>query len=421
MRLSTLSFFINLPSTLKGVLLSSALLLTSDICFANKPVEISVVTPNATAETRSLFAFMLENRKKVIMFGHQHETTQGITIKNTDGTESDTLNSVGDFAAVYGWDSLSIVAPKPEGDVVEHIKKAYARGGIITISAHLNNPLYSKEQGGWPTGSSWDKRTAVKESLPGGSANAVLNGFLDQMADWANHLKDDKGRLIPVIMRLYHENTGSWFWWGAEQSSPEEYKALYRYTVEYLRDKKGVKNFLYAYSPNEFWDVKEANYLERYPGDNYVDVMGFDTYGFLDDKLDNWFKTVVANTAMIVRMAEARGKVPVISEIGIQAPDIADGKTNDHWYRNLLAGLKADPDAHRIAFLLTWRNAPDGTSGNDGKRHPHYWVPYNSEANIKNGTLEDFRAFYADDMTAFNRDISGVYSVPTRIKKAGNN
>ena len=376
-------------------------------------IEINIVTKNATPETRSLFAFLKTHRQKAIMFGHQHETTQGLTIKKTDGTESDTFNAVGDFAAVYGWDSLSIVAPKPEGDVVPQIKKAYARGGIITISAHLNNPVTDGQKGAWPVGTSWDKRAAVREALPGGSHNKVLNNYLDQIADWAHKLKADNGTLIPVVMRLFHENTGAWFWWGNEQCTPAEYQQLYRYSVEYLRDKKGVTNFLYAYSPNEFWNPKESDYLERYPGDQWVDVMGFDSYGFLDKKLDAWFKTVVDNTAMIVRMAEARGKIPVISEIGIQAPDIGEGKIDAHWYRKLIGGLKADKDARRIAFVLTWRNSPDG----DGNGRPHYWVPYKSDANIKNGTLEDFQAFYKDDLTAFNRDISGVYSLKTRIQK----
>lgn len=376
------------------------------------PVAINIVTKNATKETRSLFAFLLNYRKNAIMFGHQHETTQGLTIKKTDGTESDTFNAVGDFAAVYGWDSLSIVDPRSEGDVVPQIKKAYARGGIITISAHLNNPKTAHEKGPWPTGTAWDKRSAVKDALPGGAYNHVLNQYLDQIADWAANLKDDRGQLIPVIMRLFHENTGAWFWWGNEQCTPAEYKQLYAYAVGYLRDKKGVTNFLYAYSPNNFWDVTEQNYLERYPGDEWVDVMGFDDYGFLDDKIDAWFKNVTANTALVVRMAEARGKVPVISEIGIQAPDIAAGKIDNHWYRKLLAALKADKDAQRIAFLLTWRNSPDG----DGNGHPHYWVPYNSPENIKNGTLEDFRAFYKDDLTAFNRDIHNVYDIPAVVK-----
>jgi mannan endo-1,4-beta-mannosidase len=379
------------------------------------PVEINIVNKHATAETRSLFAFMLEQRKKSIMFGHQHETTQGLTITSIDGTQSDTFNAVGDFAAVYGWDTLSIVAPKVEGDVVEQIKKAYARGGIITVSSHFDNPITDKQKGEWPVGTSWDTTAAVVAALPGGEFNGVYNSYLDQLADWANNLKDDDGKLIPVIFRILHENTGSWFWWGAEQSTPEQYKKLYQYTVEYLRDTKGVNNFLFAYSPNNFADASEANYLERYPGDDWVDVLGFDTYGPVENNAD-WFTNVVANAALVVRMAEARGKVPVISEIGIRAPDIEAGKYDNQWYRTLISSLKADKDARNIAFLLTWRNAPEGVPGPDGKNVPHYWVPTNREENINNGTLEDLREFYKDNATAFNRDISGVYSIQTSVK-----
>ena len=394
---------------------AASIAMSADAGHTVAEVEIDIVDKQATAETRSLFAFMQQARKESIMFGHQHETTQGLTITATDGTQSDTFNAVGDFAAVYGWDTLSIVAPKSEGDVVEQIKKAYARGGIITVSSHFDNPITDKQKGVWPVGTSWDKTPAVVASLPGGEFNSVYNGYLDQLADWANNLKDDKGTLIPVIFRILHENTGSWFWWGEEQSTPEQYQQLYQYTVEYLRDTKGVHNFLYAYSPNNFWEVTEANYLERYPGDAYVDVLGFDTYGEVENN-ENWFKNVVANAALVARMADERGKIPVISEIGIRAPDIEAGKYDNQWYRKLIDGLKADADARTIAFLLTWRNAPEGVPGPDGNNVPHYWVPANREENINNGTLEDFRAFYNDDFTAFNRDISGVYTIKTRSK-----
>jgi mannan endo-1,4-beta-mannosidase len=382
---------------------------------ATAAVEVSLVDKQATAETRSLFAFMQAQRKHSIMFGHQHDTTQGLTITTTDGTQSDTFNAVGDFAAVYGWDTLSIVSPKLEGDVVEQVKKAYARGGIITISSHFDNPITDKQKGEWPVGTSWDKTPAVVASLPDGEFNAVYNGYLDELAEWAHNLKDENGVLIPVIFRILHENTGSWFWWGEEQSTPEQYKKLYQYTVAYLRDTKGVHNFLYAYSPNNFWDVTEANYEERYPGDAWVDVLGFDTYGPVENNAD-WFKNVVDNAALVARMAEARGKIPVISEIGIRAPDIEAGKYDNQWYRKLISALKADPDARNISFLLTWRNAPEGVPGPDGKNVPHYWVPANREENIQNGTLEDFLEFYRDDFTAFNRDISGVYTIETKVK-----
>lgn len=374
-----------------------------------------MVDKNATAETRALFSYLRAQQGKGILFGHQHETTQGLTIKSIEGDESDTFNSVGDFAAVYGWDTLSIIEPRIEEEILEPIKRAYARGGIITISTHPDNPITRDQRGrdasatSWqPIGTSWDTTPAVAVSLPGGEYHHVLLSYLDQIAAFADQTRGENGELIPLILRLFHEHTGSWFWWGADQSTPEQYKELYRFSVTYLRDVKKVRNLLYAYSPNSMENPTEEEFLERYPGDEYVDVLGFDTYGKAEDN-DAWFKNVTANAALMVRMAQARNKIPVISEIGIRAPDVEAGLVDNQWWQKLIGHLKADKEARQIAFLLTWRNASNGVLNDKGERVPHYWVPTNTERDRANGTLADFKAFYDDEFTLFNRDLKNVY------------
>ena len=57
--------------------------------------------------------------------------------------------------------------------------------------------------------------SVVSHILPGGDKNAEYNAYLDQIADLAHQLSDDKGNDIPVVFRPFHENNGSWFWWGA--------------------------------------------------------------------------------------------------------------------------------------------------------------------------------------------------------------
>ncbi len=88
-----------------------------------------------------------------------------------------------------------------------------------------------------------------------------MRASLDNIATFANGLKDANGNLIPVLYRPLHEANGSWFWWGAKNTTPSEYKELYRYIVEYLRDKKDVHNFLYVYSPNGPFSGSSDNYL----------------------------------------------------------------------------------------------------------------------------------------------------------------
>ena len=68
----------------------------------------------------------------------------------------------------------------------------------------------------------------MNQILPGGQYNEVFNAYLDMIADYAD--KVDRA----ILFRPLHENTGSWFWWGAAFCDAETYKNVYRYTVEYL-------------------------------------------------------------------------------------------------------------------------------------------------------------------------------------------
>ena len=51
---------------------------------------------------------------------------------------------------------------------------------------------------------------------------------------------------IPIIFRPFHEPNGGAFWWGDRHATPEQYKALWRFTVGYPRDRKGLHNIIWA-------------------------------------------------------------------------------------------------------------------------------------------------------------------------------
>jgi mannan endo-1,4-beta-mannosidase len=56
-----------------------------------------------------------------------------------------------------------------------------------------------------------------------------------------------------------------------------------------LKDTKGLHHLLYAYSTDRF--ESEAHYLERYPGDDVVDLIGFDYYHRDAPKSNDEFKS----------------------------------------------------------------------------------------------------------------------------------
>ena len=58
--------------------------------------------------------------------------------------------------------------------------------------------------------------------------------------------------------------------------TPEELKQLWQFTDSYLRDTKNIHQLLYAYNTDRFYSKEE--YLLKYPGDEWMDVIGFDIY-----------------------------------------------------------------------------------------------------------------------------------------------
>src|SRR3546814_367446 len=177
------------------------------------------------------------------------------------------------------------------------IIEAYQRGGINTISWHATNPVNGQ--------SAWDTtQHSIKEILPNGLHHHTYNDYLDRLATFFKSLKTGNGTAIPIIFRPFHEHTGSWFWWGEAFCTPAEYKALWRYTVDYLRNENGLKNLLFAYSSSTI--QSEVHYLARYPGDEYVDIMGFDDY-FMGDEAA--YKERMTNSMRILtKLAKKRSE-----------------------------------------------------------------------------------------------------------------
>lgn len=371
---------------------------------------IHIADPEATAATRSLFAYLDEMSGKQIMFGHQHDTTVSFAGKDADGNViSDVYSATGDYPAVFGWDTLSLdgyeTPPGVSGNyeasrlgLSAAMKQAHELGGIVTLSTHPYN---------FVTGGSFNdtgnskgaKSSVVARILPGGDKNSEFNVYLDRIADFANQLKDDEGNLIPVLFRPFHEQNGGWFWWGAATTTKSEYAELYRYTVEYLRDMKGVHNFLYVFSPNGPFNGNAGEYLTTYPGDQYVDILGMDQYDSKDNAGSEAFLGgLVKDLRMISGLAREKNKIVTLSEYGYSAAGMKTTGNNElKWFTKVLNAIKADPDASRISYMLTWANFGEGNN---------LYVPYKNVPNkADHELLPDFLDFYKDPYTAFAEDV----------------
>jgi mannan endo-1,4-beta-mannosidase len=324
-----------------------------------------VADKDATKQTNRLYRNMAKLRKKGVMFGHQDDLAYGIGWKNIDG-ESDVKRVVGEYPAVFGWDlghleldSTNNLDGVPFAKIKQYITEIHARGGISTLTWHLRNPINGK--------SAWDVDTVAKHILVGGANEQVYQQWLAKIAGFLNDLKDADGKPIPVIFRPFHEHNGSWFWWGQSFCSPQEYKLLYQQFVNSLKE-KGVHHVLYAYSTDNFAS-KEA-YLERYPGDNFVDILGFDTYHRnAPASNDAFVSNLDRMLTTLDELAKEKKKLTAITETGLEQV------TEANWWTNILLKGMAN---HPISYVLVWRNG----------RPDHYYAPY-----INQKSADNFKQF----------------------------
>lgn len=338
----------------------------------------------ATKQTVNLYNNLSRIRQHGFLFGHQDDLAYGVKWKYIEG-KSDVKDVTGEYPALYGWDLSHLeldekvnIDTVPFSNMKRYIRQGYSRGGAITISWHGTNPLTGK--------SAWDNTPGtVAAILPGGAKHDLYKSQLDKVAGFLLSLKGSRGELIPVIYRPFHELTGDWFWWGAKACTAEEYKSLFRFTVHYLRDVKKVHNLLYVYNTGSNFDSAAA-FLERYPGDDVVDVLSFDAYAYGDAAKSTFANDVSGHLTIVEQVAKAKNKIPALSEAGYnQIPDA------QWWTNSLLKAL----NGHNPAYVLIWRNAGYKSSDNTVE----YYVPYPTHA-----SAADFVKFYQDERTFFQKD-----------------
>lgn len=353
----------------------------SDIKYDNQNNRLKTLTP----QTQNLLKNLKVISEKGFMFGHQDDPLYGVGWEGDEG-RSDVKSVVGDYPAVMGFDLGRIELGNEKNidnvsfeKIRQEIIRQYRRGGMITMSWHVNNPLTD--------GDSWDVKTegVVFSILPGGQNHDKFLGWLQHAADFFLSLKMEDGTKIPIVFRPWHEHTGSWFWWGKDLCTPEEYRQLWKMTVEFFR-KKEVNNLLYVYSP----DIQGPGqiYMERYPGDEYVDILGLDGYHRDNEAgIESFRNSLNTILSFMTDEGKKRNKPIALTETGLEAIPIAN------WWTGVLLPIV---DKYPISYVMVWRNARE--------RENHFYAPYPGQK-----SAADFIKFYHYPKTLFCKDIPNLY------------
>ena len=164
---------------------------------------------------------------------------------------------------------------------------------------------------------SWRKpRTNKDYSLAGIAAGKFDKDF----KAWARTARDFK---TPLLVEYGTEVNGHWFPWNGQHNGgsrgPEKFKKAYCHIIDVMK-KEGANNIRWVFhvdvddNPHESWNRFE-NY---YPGDEYIDWLGFSAYGAATPTDDEWptFRELV--DPIYPRLAAlAKGKPIVVLEFGV--------------------------------------------------------------------------------------------------------
>lgn len=361
-------------------------------------VRTFMIDPYATDETVALFYNLRKLSQSKFAIGQQDAFNAFYGVSGN----SDIRKTTGNDPALLGSDFMFITDKSNNGlsnnwfyqqeiIITDDVKEAYSKGMINVFCWHLREPnnedsFYASDM------TPEQKNTAFRSILPGGSKHDWYKLKLDKVASVISNLKDNNNKLIPVIFRPFHEFDGNWFWWGANYCSPQEYKTVFQFTVDYLKNTKNVHNILYSFSPDNTYTTTSA-YLSRYPGDGYVDVLGMDNYGDFNNQGVNGSNTANSKLKYLSDLAIEKKKIAALTETGYHVTSTTPAIPN--WFSTYLYDAMTKNNV-QLAFVMFWNN------GNGG-----YYVPTPTASNAS-----DFNSFASKPKSVLQNTLPNMYVLP---------
>ena len=208
---------------------------------SKKKADDPIAESGRTQRTENLLAHLHAISANGYLIGHQDDPVYGVGWVG-DSCRSDVKSVCGDFPAVIGFDlghlelgdSVNLDGV-PFDRMRDEIIRHFDRGGMVTLSWHLDNPLTGGSAWVKPDSLTDQEKQTVASVLEGGKCHEKFLGWLDILASFLNSLETPYGVKVPVRRRPWHEHTGSWFWWGQNLCTTEQYKALWKLTVDQLK------------------------------------------------------------------------------------------------------------------------------------------------------------------------------------------
>ena len=355
--------------------LSGEYCIARDFCPGNSqktqaPLSDRLVTPDASAEAKAVFDYLLSQWGQAMLAGQMD-----LTWADDVDMQQRVIDATGKAPALMGYDFMNygVYANGSGLTQTEEAIDFWKSGGLVTFAWHWRDPsgethnFYSAQQEA-------SKNTAFLIPVKNGTLDTDSTAFaaIEHDVDLiANELQKLENAGVPVLWRPLHEAAGGWFWWGRSRTDgvPAAYAQtlLWRYLFERLTHYHGLNNLIWVWNgQNAIW----------YPGDDLVDIVSTDIY----DGARN-YKSQLALYQLTNTFAHQEKMIALSENSNIPDPDTMQ---ND--------------GAHWLWFMV-WN---DGTLDTTGDHPNNFWTGehYNTQAH-KRHVYEHNRVITLDELPRF--------------------
>mgnify|MGYP002624284650 CR=1 FL=1 len=232
--------------------------------------------PNASDHAKRLYNMLADIYGKYTLSGQYSGDGEG-----KDSREFKELSkNLGKTPAILGLDvsgvSISNTGSNGEMELLQAMDWYNNENGIVTFCWHwiAPEPYLNYNGNPWWRGFYTDSTSFDLGKAMSGEDQEGYDLIIEELDNMAQALKTLADEDIPILWRPLHEAAGdpkypgnAWFWWGAAGKDPylELWKLMYdKFTNEYE-----LNNLIWV------WNAQSPSW---YPGDEYVDIIGYDCY-----------------------------------------------------------------------------------------------------------------------------------------------
>lgn len=217
------------------------------------------VTPNATQQAKNVLCYLYSQYGNHIVSG-QEEDSGGTAYD----VEFDYIyQTTGKYPAIRSFDANN-------ANNADRCLTQWQANGLCVLGYHMGAP----DQPDGYTGAMYNHGSESADSAfidsvltANSSNNTVFNQRLDNVVSQVQQVQNGDG---VVILRLFHEAGGTWFWWS--MGGGPQYVRLWQYAFNYITKTKGITGVLWLLP---YDGSPQASF---YPGKEYVDIAGADNY-----------------------------------------------------------------------------------------------------------------------------------------------